>query len=166
MKNNIFLFVLALLVSCNNQAKKIETEKSAGIWELSGDKYTLGSDEDVEIVKTKGHPIVYADKLIDKNLPTILVYGHYDVQPPDPILLWDSPPFEPLVKICKKNKIFLVEDAAQALGSKFKGKHAGTFGNASAISFYPAKVLGCFGDAGGILTNDYELFDKIKLTKK
>tara|TARA_E500000178_G_scaffold250550_1_gene247154 strand:- start:1496 stop:1744 length:249 start_codon:yes stop_codon:yes gene_type:complete len=52
MKNIVYLFVLALLVSCSNQAKNIETEKSAGIWEFSGDKYTLGSDEDVEIVKT------------------------------------------------------------------------------------------------------------------
>lgn len=51
-----------------------------------------------EIIPTAGHPIVYGEHLIDKNLPTILVYGHYDVQPPDPIELWDSPPFEPVVK--------------------------------------------------------------------
>ena len=52
----------------------------------------------VEICQTDGHPIVYGQKTIDKNLPTILVYGHYDVQPPDPINLWDSPPFEPVIK--------------------------------------------------------------------
>ena len=52
----------------------------------------------VEICPTQGHPIVYGEKIIDKNLPTILVYGHYDVQPPDPINLWDSPPFEPVIK--------------------------------------------------------------------
>ena len=57
--------------------------------------------QNVKIIDTKGHPIVYADKLIDKNLPTILVYGHYDVQPPDPISLWDSPPFEPIIKKTK-----------------------------------------------------------------
>ena len=57
--------------------------------------------QNVKIIDTKGHPIVYADKLIDKNLPTILVYGHYDVQPPDPISLWDSPPFHPIVKKTK-----------------------------------------------------------------
>ena len=51
----------------------------------------------VEICETPGYPIVYADKIIDKNLPTVLVYGHYDVQPPDPIDLWDSPPFEPVI---------------------------------------------------------------------
>lgn len=52
----------------------------------------------VEICETPGYPIVYGEKIIDKNLPTVLVYGHYDVQPPDPIDLWDSPPFEPVIK--------------------------------------------------------------------
>ena len=51
-----------------------------------------------EINETAGHPIVYGEKIIDKSLPTILVYGHYDVQPADPLNLWDSPPFEPIVK--------------------------------------------------------------------
>ncbi|OBX23136.1 MULTISPECIES: dipeptidase [Bizionia] len=52
----------------------------------------------VEICETAGYPIVYGEKMIDKNLPTILVYGHYDVQPADPIELWTSPPFEPVIK--------------------------------------------------------------------
>jgi len=52
----------------------------------------------VEVCETPGYPIVYGEKIIDKNLPTILVYGHYDVQPADPIDLWDSPPFEPMIK--------------------------------------------------------------------
>lgn len=52
----------------------------------------------VEICETPGYPIVYGEKIIDKNLPTVLVYGHYDVQPPDPIELWDSPAFEPVIK--------------------------------------------------------------------
>jgi len=51
-----------------------------------------------EICETPGYPVVYGEKIIDKNLPTVLVYGHYDVQPPDPINLWDSPPFEPVIK--------------------------------------------------------------------
>ena len=52
----------------------------------------------VEVCETEGHPIVYGEKIIDKNLPTVLVYGHYDVQPPDPLDLWESPPFEPVIK--------------------------------------------------------------------
>ncbi len=52
----------------------------------------------VEICETPGYPIVYGEILKDENLPTILVYGHYDVQPPDPIDLWESPPFEPVIK--------------------------------------------------------------------
>ena len=52
----------------------------------------------VEICETTGHPIVYAEHIKDPALPTILVYGHYDVQPADPYDLWDSPPFEPVVQ--------------------------------------------------------------------
>ena len=56
-----------------------------------------GCDQ-VEICRTEGYPIVYGEKIIDKNLPTVLVYGHYDVQPPDPLDLWNSPPFEPVIQ--------------------------------------------------------------------
>jgi len=57
----------------------------------------------VEICDTPGYPIVYGEKIIDPTLPTILVYGHYDVQPADPIELWDSPPFEPVIKTTEKH---------------------------------------------------------------
>jgi acetylornithine deacetylase/succinyl-diaminopimelate desuccinylase-like protein len=56
-----------------------------------------GADH-VEVCQTAGYPIVYGEKIIDPNLPTVLVYGHYDVQPADPYELWDSPPFEPVIK--------------------------------------------------------------------
>ena len=66
-----------------------------------------------------------------------------------------------IMKIANKYKLYVVEDAAQALGSKFKGKNAGTFGHSSAISFFPAKVLGCFGDGGAILCQDETTFDRV-----
>ena len=56
-----------------------------------------GADH-VEICQTPGYPIVYAEKILDPSLPTVLVYGHYDVQPADPIDLWTSGPFEPVIK--------------------------------------------------------------------
>lgn len=54
--------------------------------------------EKTEVCSTEGYPIVYGEKIIDPSLPTVLVYGHYDVQPADPIELWDSPPFKPVIK--------------------------------------------------------------------
>ena len=56
-----------------------------------------GADQ-VEICETKGYPVVYGEKIINPELPTVLVYGHYDVQPADPLELWESGPFEPVVK--------------------------------------------------------------------
>ena len=52
----------------------------------------------VEVCDTQGYPIVYGEKIVDPDLPTVLVYGHYDVQPPDPLDLWHSPPFEPEIR--------------------------------------------------------------------
>jgi dTDP-4-amino-4,6-dideoxygalactose transaminase len=66
-----------------------------------------------------------------------------------------------ILAIAKKHGLFVVEDAAQALGAKYKGQHAGTFGLASDISFFPAKVLGCLGDAGAVLVNDKDLYHQI-----
>ena len=56
-----------------------------------------GADK-AELFETPGHPIVYGEKIIDPSKPTVLVYGHYDVQPPDPLNLWQSGPFEPIIK--------------------------------------------------------------------
>jgi dTDP-4-amino-4,6-dideoxygalactose transaminase len=68
-------------------------------------------------------------------------------------------------RIAQKHNLIIIEDAAQALGSRFKGRFAGTFGVASAFSFYPAKILGCFGDGGAVVTNDAEIARKIALLR-
>jgi len=57
--------------------------------------------DNVSVEETPGYPIVYGEKIIDPSLPTVLVYGHYDVQPADPIELWESDPFEPVIKKTK-----------------------------------------------------------------
>ena len=62
------------------------------------EKLIAAGAEKVEVCKTAGYPVVYGEKIIDKKLPTVLVYGHYDVQPADPLDLWHSPPFEPVIK--------------------------------------------------------------------
>ena len=81
-------------VSADSKFKK-EVDKAADWLVGSFEKINL---DNVEKIKTKGHPIVYAEKILDDSFPTILVYGHYDVQPADPYELWDSPPFEPTIK--------------------------------------------------------------------
>lgn len=71
------------------------TQKCAA---LVAERLKEAGAENVIIEPTAGHPIVYGDKIIDPALPTVLVYGHYDVQPSSPDNLWDTPPFEPTVR--------------------------------------------------------------------
>src|ERR1017187_8859133 len=66
--------------------------------EAMKEKLIAAGADKVEICPTPGYPIVYGEKFIGENLPTVLVYGHYDVQPADPLNLWTSPPFEPVIK--------------------------------------------------------------------
>ena len=61
-------------------------------------KLEAAGAEKTELISTDGFPVVYGEKIIDPNLPTVLVYGHYDVQPADPIELWNTPPFEPTIR--------------------------------------------------------------------
>jgi dTDP-4-amino-4,6-dideoxygalactose transaminase len=68
---------------------------------------------------------------------------------------------EALGVLAKRHSLAIVEDAAQALGSCFRGKTAGTFGVGGAISFYPSKVLGCLGDGGAVLTDDGQVFERL-----
>nr|WP_226581929.1 dipeptidase [Halobacillus litoralis] len=73
-----------------------EDVKKAAVW--TADALKNAGMENVEVVPTEGHPIVYGEWLHAEDKPTILIYGHYDVQPEDPVDLWETPPFEPVVR--------------------------------------------------------------------
>jgi acetylornithine deacetylase/succinyl-diaminopimelate desuccinylase-like protein len=90
------LFDLLRIPSVSADSKyKGDVRKAA---EFVAEKLRTAGAKKVELCETKGHPIVYGEKITSPSLPTVLVYGHYDVQPADPIDLWTSPPFEPVVK--------------------------------------------------------------------
>ena len=95
--NQLFEFLRLPSISADSRYNK-SMEKTAE-W-LSNQLKKSGCDS-TKIYSTNGHPIVYGEKIIDNAAPTILVYGHYDVQPPDPIELWTNPPFEPIIKKTK-----------------------------------------------------------------
>lgn len=92
--NELFDLLRIPSVSADSKYKK-DVQKAADF--IRENLIVAGADK-VEICQTKGHPIVYGEKIIDASLPTVLVYGHYDVQPADPLDLWHSPPFEPVIK--------------------------------------------------------------------
>ena len=95
--NELFEFIKIPSVSADIKFKD-DVLKAANF--LENNLIKIGADN-VQIFPTDGHPIVYAEKIIDPSLPTVLVYGHYDVQPADPYELWDSDPFDPMVKKTK-----------------------------------------------------------------
>lgn len=72
---------------------------------------------------------------------------------------------EKLLEIAKQNNLLVFEDAAQALGASLNGKKAGSFGLTSSYSFYPAKLLGAYGDGGAVCTNDESIYEKVKLLR-
>lgn len=72
---------------------------------------------------------------------------------------------ESIMQIAKEHNLIVLEDAAQGLGAKHKGQGVGTFDKGGTISFYPAKNLGSFGDAGGFVTNDKEMYEKVMLLR-
>jgi acetylornithine deacetylase/succinyl-diaminopimelate desuccinylase-like protein len=90
------LFDLLRIPSVSADSKHTGDVRKAAEYLL--EKLKAAGAEKVELCETPGHPIVYGEKIINPSLPTVLVYGHYDVQPPDPLDLWTSPPFEPVVK--------------------------------------------------------------------
>jgi acetylornithine deacetylase/succinyl-diaminopimelate desuccinylase-like protein len=90
------LFELLRIPSVSADSRhKGDVRKAA---EYVAQKLTEAGADSVQLMETKGHPIVFGEKIVDTAKPTVLVYGHYDVQPPDPLDLWKTPPFEPTVR--------------------------------------------------------------------
>ncbi|ASB49689.1 dipeptidase [Alkalitalea saponilacus] len=89
------LFELLRIPSISSQSEhKNDMRRAAELWK----KLLLEAGADkAEVMETKGNPVTFAEKAIDKKLPTVLVYGHMDVMPVDPVSLWDTPPFEPVI---------------------------------------------------------------------
>ena len=90
--------LLALLRIPSVSAKSEHKKDMLACAEAVKDSLLKAGADRVEIYETAGHPIVYGEKIIDASKPTVLVYGHYDVQPPEPLELWHTPPFEPTIK--------------------------------------------------------------------
>lgn len=90
------LIELLKIPSISADSSMDEETRRCAVW-VSDSMRKIGLNN-VNIYETPGHPVVFGEYLKDKDLPTVLVYGHYDVQPADPINLWDSPPFEPVIK--------------------------------------------------------------------
>jgi dTDP-4-amino-4,6-dideoxygalactose transaminase len=72
---------------------------------------------------------------------------------------------DPVMEICKRKNLYLIEDCAQAHGAEYKGNKVGGFGQMAAFSFYPTKNLGCLGDGGAIATNDENLWRKVRMIR-
>ena len=83
-----------------------------------------------------------------------------------PVHLFGQPAdMDPILEFARKHNLFVIEDAAQAHGAKYKGRTAGTIGDAGCFSFYPSKNLGALGEAGAIITNDAELQEKLRILR-
>ena len=118
-----------------------ETGASPVFCDVEDDSYNISSDMIEGLITKKTKAIV-----------CVHLYGH-----PAEILK--------IKKLCKKNKIYLIEDCAQSHGAKFRDNMTGSFGDLSAFSFYPTKILGGFGDGGMILTNNKQLDKKAKMLR-
>ncbi|MFA6145791.1 MAG: DegT/DnrJ/EryC1/StrS family aminotransferase [Patescibacteria group bacterium] len=84
-----------------------------------------------------------------------------------PVHLYGQPcEMDKIMEIAKKHKLYVIEDCAQAIGAKYKGKNVGSFGEFGCLSFFPSKNLGAYGDGGMVLTNNEKLAEKIKMLRQ
>src|SRR5215216_5379449 len=90
--------MLELLRIPSVSAKSEHKEDMRKCAELVKQRLLDSGCDKAQVMDTEGHPVVYGEKIIDPSKPTVLVYGHYDVQPPEPLNLWTNPPFEPTIK--------------------------------------------------------------------
>ena len=120
----------------------------------------------VEVIKFLGATPVFVDIAEDHNMNVDLVEAYITPKTRAivPVQLNGRicTNMDRLVDLAKRHKVVIIEDSAQSLGARYKGKGAGTFGLAGNFSFYPAKLLGTFGDAGAVITNNTEFAEKIR----
>ncbi len=109
---------------------------------------------DIEPATFNIDPAKIENKITDKTKAIIIVH-----------LFGQMVDMDKITEMAKKHNLFVIEDAAQAIGAQYKGKKAGSFGDVGCFSFFPTKNLGCFGDGGAITTSNQELADKIRLIK-
>jgi len=122
-----------------------------------------------EVIAILGAKPVFADIKLD----------NYNIDPEDiarkitprtkaimPVHLFGLPcDMDPILKLAKEHNLVVIEDCAQAVGSQYKGKKAGSFGDFGCFSFFPTKNLGCCGDGGAIITNREEMAEKIRMLR-
>lgn len=123
----------------------------------------------IEVIKFLGaRPVlidIAEDHNMDVNLVEAAVTGKTKAIVPVHLNGAITKGMDRLRDIAERHNLKIIEDAAQSLGATFRGKGAGTFGLAGCFSFYPAKLLGAFGDAGAIITDDAELAKKLKMLR-
>ena len=147
------LFSLLRIPSVSADPKyKDDVAKTA---RLVADYLTKAGVSKVDIHPTKGHPIVYGEKMISNLLPTVLVYGHYDVQPADPIELWHSSPFDPEIR---EGNIY-ARGACDDKGQMFM--HIKAFESMQATNNLPCNVKFMIEGEEEIGSNNLELFCKV-----
>lgn len=126
--------------------------------DIDPDTYNIDANKLKEVIKS------FKNKKFTSNIPnSFKKLKKFNLRGVIGVNLFGNPfEYEKIRDITKKNDLFLIEDAAQSFGSKFKNKFSGTLGDISCFSFYPTKSFSCYGDGGAITTNNKKLYKLIK----